>query len=165
MESMGSIVFFGTSALMAAALSYTKQVRTAKVTEIWIYPIKICKGIKMAKALVGKRGFEFDRLFMFVDKENNFISQRSHPKMALIECSINDECTFITISGPDGKDPLQINLSIPISSDKVPITCTVWGDECSADVVPLAGEWLCNYLQVSETGFRLVRMAGTFRSI
>lgn len=160
MDSYGSIVFIGTSALLAAALSYAKSVRTAKVTEIWIYPIKSCGGISMKKALVGKRGFEFDRLFMFVDKENNFISQRSHPKLALIVCSIDDDCTVLTISGPDGKDKLYISMGAPNTSNKVQITCTVWGEECSADVVPHAGEWLCNFLHGTETGFRLVRMAG-----
>ncbi len=74
------------SRLLAQNLSKPK----IKVSEIWIYPIKSCKGFKANTAKVCKTGFEYDRMFMLADAEGKFISQRSHPKMALIETSLNE---------------------------------------------------------------------------
>jgi uncharacterized protein YcbX len=42
-----------------------------EITDLWIYPIKSCRGISLKKALVTKQGLELDRRWMFVDAENN----------------------------------------------------------------------------------------------
>lgn len=62
-----------------------------KISELWIYPIKSCKGIKVDHVDVTPRGFELDRIFMVADSNGKFVSQRSHPSMALIEVAIVNE--------------------------------------------------------------------------
>lgn len=59
-----------------------------KISELRIYPIKSCRGISVDSAVVGARGFRFDRRAMIVDSEGIFISQRTLPKLAqvIVEC-------------------------------------------------------------------------------
>ncbi len=64
--------------------------KTVTISEIWIYPIKSCKGIKVQSSLVVKTGFRYDRVFMLVDMKGMFLSQRKYPRMALIETKICD---------------------------------------------------------------------------
>ena len=58
-----------------------------KVAEIWVYPIKGLGGQKVESAFATESGFKNDRRFMLVDKNNKFISQRSHSMMARLEAS------------------------------------------------------------------------------
>jgi uncharacterized protein YcbX len=47
-----------------------------KVSAIYIYPIKSCRGIKLENSVTSKNGFKYDRLFMVVDRNLKFVSQR-----------------------------------------------------------------------------------------
>jgi hypothetical protein len=58
------------------------------VSELWVYPIKSCKGIKVDSAVITARGFYLDRIFMVVDSTGKFVSQRSYPAMALIDVRV-----------------------------------------------------------------------------
>ena len=71
-----------------------------KVRNLWIYPVKSCRGIDVLKATCTSVGLEFDRQFSFAryqksSKPNEtdiykwtFITQRSIPKMATIRTEI-----------------------------------------------------------------------------
>lgn len=54
-----------------------------QITQLYIYPIKGMAGIAMHEATIALGGFELDRCWMLVDKDNNFVSQRNLPAMAL----------------------------------------------------------------------------------
>ena len=58
------------------------------ISELWIYPIKSCKGIRVDRAEITPRGFDLDRLFMLADSTGKFVSQRSYPTMALIDVQV-----------------------------------------------------------------------------
>ena len=77
-------------ATIAATLWNQRKSSTkfVKISELWIYPIKSCKGIRVERAEVTARGFALDRTFMVADANGKFVSQRSHPSMALIEVAI-----------------------------------------------------------------------------
>lgn len=62
-----------------------------KLTEIHTYPIKSCSGISLQTAKIEKRGLQYDRRWMLIDKRNDFITQRVHHKMALINIEIIDD--------------------------------------------------------------------------
>ena len=160
MDYIDSIAFFGTSALIASFLLRQKAKKTATVSELYIYPIKSCGGIKVSEALVGKRGFALDRIFMLIDKESVFVSQRTEPKMALIAQNIDEKSNVLTLSSPGSKS-FKIDLDISKISHQVPINCSVWGEDCTAYVVKEAGEWFCSVLNVPNGDYRLVRMAGS----
>lgn len=56
----------------------------AKVTGLWIYPVKSCRGISLKEMEIGPTGPAFDRKWMIVDEQNQFITRRTEPRLAEI---------------------------------------------------------------------------------
>ena len=71
----------------------------AKISKLFIYPVKSCKGIAVDSAIATPAGFKYDRNWMIVDGKNRFMTQRSHQQMSQIECALNDECLTMTFGG------------------------------------------------------------------
>ena len=92
------------------------------VSELHIYPIKSCRGLRLPTADVEERGFRFDRRWMVADESGLFLSQRKIPAMALIEVALGSG--HLTVSAP-GMD----RLAIPLEPDpRTPVRTTIWGD-------------------------------------
>jgi hypothetical protein len=47
-------------------LGFNAKHETAIVSELWIYPIKSCRGVQVRHAEIDSRGFKYDRNFMIV---------------------------------------------------------------------------------------------------
>ena len=62
------------------------------LTAINIYPIKSARGISLPSAQLDDRGLELDRRWMVVDEEGHFLTQRTLPKMALINVALREDC-------------------------------------------------------------------------
>ena len=60
------------------------------ISELFIYPIKSLRGISLQSACVTDRGLQNDRRWMIVDENNQFLSLRTIPKMALLKVEMND---------------------------------------------------------------------------
>jgi uncharacterized protein YcbX len=58
------------------------------ISQINIYPIKSLKGISVQSAVIEDRGLQYDRRWMLINRENNFLSQRTYPRMATISVRI-----------------------------------------------------------------------------
>ena len=56
-----------------------------KISRLTVYPLKSCKGIDVKRARLTETGFEWDRCFCVIDKDGEFISQRTVPELALVE--------------------------------------------------------------------------------
>jgi uncharacterized protein len=56
----------------------------ATLASLHVYPVKSCRGIELAHAVVDVRGLQHDREWMIVDATGRFITQREHPEMARI---------------------------------------------------------------------------------
>ncbi len=78
------------------------------LTEINIYPVKSCAGISVQSARVEKRGLQFDRRWMVVDAANRFISQRSHPKLALVKTTLSNDSIGLHFDGMEFELPISI---------------------------------------------------------
>ncbi|MFO7846911.1 MAG: MOSC domain-containing protein, partial [Balneolaceae bacterium] len=63
---------------------------TMHLQDIFTYPIKSLGGIRLEEATLEERGLKYDRRWMLVDKKGKFLSQRKHPKMALLQTRISD---------------------------------------------------------------------------
>ncbi len=64
-----------------------------RVKEIATFPVKSCGGIWQKEADVTKRGLFNDRTFMVVDEQGRMMTQREHPRMALI--SVGQSGSFV----------------------------------------------------------------------
>lgn len=130
------------------------------VTALYIYPIKSCKGVNLDSAQISKRGFLYDRLFMVIDENGKFVSQRTQPKMCVIETEINFDLKTLTISAPS---IMPTVLTIPLDGSKNEVSeairVTVWGDECIANEAfgEEGNRWFQKCLDTPS--LRLVRMS------
>lgn len=128
------------------------------VSELWIYPIKSCKGIQLVENKIVVTGFQYDRRFMVVDEENNFLTQRQHHKMALITCKIVGEDLQISATDyPTIRLPLN-----PLRGTN--LQARVWSDTCeSIEIGERYNEWFssflglkCKLVYMPETSNRIV---------
>lgn len=125
-----------------------------------LYPVKSCRGLAVPSAEVDDHGFVGDRRFMVVtEDEGMFLTQRSHPRMALIETSLTPDTLILST-------PKHGSVSVPRTSSLTPHASiqrrvTVWRSTTSADDCgdEPAG-WLSDFLGLP---LRLVRMGGTFQ--
>lgn len=118
------------------------------LSDIFIYPVKSLSGIKLTSWPVVETGFKFDRQWMLIDKERQFLSQRRLPKMALMKTAIAGN--QIIVSAP-GVDNLVLELE-PIPGET--INSTIWHDHVDTLAVSAeADEWFSRFL---ETDCRLV---------
>lgn len=67
-----------------------------QVSSLYIYPIKSLGGFSVDQALVTDRGLQYDRRWMLVDAQGNFLSQRSIPQMALLQTAITGSGLQVT---------------------------------------------------------------------
>ncbi|MES2375620.1 MAG: MOSC N-terminal beta barrel domain-containing protein [Bacteroidota bacterium] len=101
-----------------------------KISELYIYPIKSLGGIKLDKAVITDRGFQYDRRWMLIDINNRFISQRECAKMALLKTSISDHSLTVTFTLDNSfiKIPL-----LPVKKEVIQVT--IWDDACAGQLV------------------------------
>lgn len=112
-----------------------------RVKELYIYPVKSMGGIKVAKALAMKAGFEHDRRWMLIDRENKFVTQRQLPQLALFKTNIADN--HLTISYESHEFAIGLD-----ETDTEVINTQVWDDEAKVKRVnQLADEWLSDMLK------------------
>jgi uncharacterized protein YcbX len=123
------------------------------VSALYRYPIKGCKGHALTEATTEARGLAGDRSLMIVDADNEFISQRTLPKMALIAPALHDDSMTLTAPGMPA-------LAFTPGSEGRPVRARVWNDVCDAvDQGNDVAMWLSDFLREPA---RLVRMADGF---
>jgi uncharacterized protein YcbX len=98
-----------------------------RVTALYIYPLKGAKGIAVPSARTTPRGFEGDRRFMLVGSDGRFLSQRSHPALALVETALAEGALRVRYEGAE--------LVVPIPSRGRSHSVRIWKDTVEAVVV------------------------------
>jgi uncharacterized protein len=113
------------------------------LSEINIYPVKSLGGISLTSAIIEERGLQYDRRWMLVDENNQFMTQRKIHKMALIKMQISAAYLQASmVNMPDLRIPFA-----PQTSER--ITVTIWDDTCQAVVVSKeVNEWFSEALQI-----------------
>jgi uncharacterized protein len=81
----------------------------SEIVELRIYPIKSCRGIKVDRTTLTRRGLDLDRRWMFVDdKKHEFITIRQKSQMTLIDTAISADGQVLTISIRDTDKSVNI---------------------------------------------------------
>jgi uncharacterized protein YcbX len=98
-----------------------------RVAELWVYPIKSARGIRLPHAAVTAGGFALDRRWMVVDASGQFVTQRSHPALARAVVAITN--AELCVTAPD-----LPRLAVPLAPppDAPAVRATVWDDTCDA---------------------------------
>jgi uncharacterized protein YcbX len=133
----------------------------AILSAITLYPIKSCAGIDLRAAILTRAGLMTgstmgsiaDREWMVVDGAGHFLTQREHPRMALIAPRLNGPS--LTVQAP-GTAPFDIALAWPGPLAATPMV-QVWDDHVPAfDCGDPAAAW---FSQAIGAPCRLVRAA------
>jgi len=61
------------------------------ISQLFIYPIKPLGGFEVSSAQLTDRGFQYDRRWMLVDMDGNFLTQREYAAMSLLQTAIVDD--------------------------------------------------------------------------
>jgi uncharacterized protein len=130
------------------------------VKELWIYPIKSCRGIQLSKAEFSLTGFAYDRLFMITNQNNRFVSQRTYPKLALLEPSFQ-RSGYLTLTNPHTQTSVEIPLKEPATPYEVH-NVTIWSDTCEGiDMGDHVAKFINEFLGTGQE-MRLMRMPDDF---
>jgi uncharacterized protein len=113
------------------------------IQSLWVYPVKSCAGVQVTEAILTATGLEFDRAWMVVDAQGDFVTQRELPRMCLIQPTLKHYEMVLRAPGM---------LALHIALDKVeqPCRASVWGQDCAAyDMGDVAAQWFTDFLAQS----------------
>ena len=120
----------------------------AVISRLYVYPVKSCAGIRVEQALLLDTGLEFDRAWMVVDGQGNFLTQRELPRLALVQPQLK---VFEMIL----RAPGMLALHIALDQVEAPARARLWNEEVAAyDMGPIAAQWFTDFLGLPA---RLVR--------
>lgn len=114
------------------------------IHSLYIYPIKSCQGIQFDSLELVETGFKYDRHWMVVDKQGQFLSQRKHPEMATIKTALSETSLLVSTSKMDEQ------LEIPLHNDNdYQLQVNIWKDQCRAQIVSTqASQWFSQFLEI-----------------
>jgi uncharacterized protein len=111
------------------------------LTGIYVYPVKGLGGIAVDESETTTRGLKFDRRFMVVDQDHEFVSQREIPKMATVWAEVVG--STLELAAAD-REPVAVDIeprAFPTRSVRV------WSSHVHAHTVSAdADAWLSDYL-------------------
>jgi uncharacterized protein YcbX len=120
------------------------------LSAITLYPIKSCAGLSLEEATLTPLGLMtaqiYDREWMVVDENGLAMTQREHPRMALIRPTIKG--STLEVQAP-GMLRLEIPLGLPDPSAAPTLQTQVWDDAVLAyDCDALTAEWFTKAIGV-----------------
>ena len=114
-----------------------------RVQSLNYYPIKSCAKIEAEAVTFSEQGIEHDREFMLVGKNGQFLSQRTHPELALVQTSIEDGMLY---ANAPNMGELAISLTPNPEAEIIPIDLFK-KPGAGTNVGPDAAAYFTDYLQ------------------
>jgi uncharacterized protein len=117
-----------------------------QINRLFVYPVKSLGGISVHSAFLTDRGFQYDRRWMLINEQNQFMTQREYPQMALLQTAITDDGISIF-----HMDNIHERITIPFCSpSENKFTVKVWDDTCEAVFVDnKIDKWISDRLNVN----------------
>lgn len=113
------------------------------IAELNVYPVKSLAGFSLQKAQLTRAGLRHDRRWMVVRADGEFLTQRTHPQMALLQTAVDGgQLTLSTFGMDDHEVP-------PARAEMKRLRSRVWSDK--VDAVEHGAEtcaWLSQALDV-----------------
>ncbi|KAG6558290.1 hypothetical protein Mapa_000040 [Marchantia paleacea] len=135
-----------------------------EVSEIHVYPVKSCRGIRLQSANLASTGLTWDRQWMVVDHKGVFLTQRQFPTFSKIDISLPIEAldeswmplgpeSALCVKAPD-MEPLDVPLLPRYEREKIEVAVWGWTGK-GFDEGDTPSQWFSKYL--GKPGLRLVR--------
>lgn len=110
------------------------------ISRLFVYPIKSCAGVEVQEAILTETGLEFDRAWMVVDEQREFLTQRELPRMALIKPQLKAYEMVLRAPG-------MLALHLKLDEVEAAVRVRVWDHEAAAfDMGGVAAQWLTDFL-------------------
>jgi uncharacterized protein len=107
-----------------------------RLTDLWRYPVKSCRGEPLAEAAVEPWGLAGDRRWMIVDADGTVVTAREYPALVLVTPRL--EGGKLTLASPGLPD-----LTVPVPSGDDLVRVQVWSSELLASPADeAASPWL-----------------------
>src|SRR5690606_21953598 len=108
------------------------------ILSLHTYPVKSCGAITHTQVGVSTTGLAHDREWMVIDGSGRFLTQRTEPRMALIQPAL--DATALFLNAPE-MPTLRISLS-PSEERTNATPLRIWGSQTlGQDEGDLAGRW------------------------
>lgn len=113
-----------------------------------LHPVKSCGALAPREAELVETGLDLDRAWMVVTPQGAMLTQREHPKLALVQPTLRLSDLLL-------KAPGMLGLHLALDRVETPTRVQVWRDLVKAwDMGDLAAQWFSDFLG---TPVRLVR--------
>jgi uncharacterized protein len=112
----------------------------ARISRLFVYPVKSCAGVELTEAVLTETGLDLDRAWMVVDADGQFVTQRELPRMALIRPQLKHYEVVLRAPGM---------LALHLATDAVeqPVKVKLWDDAVEAfDMGDVAAQWFTDFL-------------------
>jgi uncharacterized protein YcbX len=111
-----------------------------KIAELFVYPVKSCAGVRMDEVSIAPTGFKFDRNWMIIDDSGTFVTQREHPKLALVQPEFANGGIILSA-------PVMEPLHVSASGNGDPTKISLFGETHEAlSITAEADAWFSTYL-------------------
>ncbi|RLB50335.1 MAG: MOSC domain-containing protein [Deltaproteobacteria bacterium] len=111
-----------------------------RITELYLYPVKSCRGIAVSSVRVGRRGPAGDRRFMVVDRAGEFITQRQEPRLALVDAAFAGDRLVLSTGHEE--------ITVPRApTDGPEASVRVWGSKVRAIEVADGSSFFTTHLE------------------
>lgn len=111
-----------------------------RIADLFVHPIKSCARIALPAARLIDTGLEWDREWMLVDPDGDFVSQREQPRLALVSPQLRANDLVLRAPG-------MLALHLSLDAVESPLPVRVWDDSLQAyDMGDLAAQWFSDFL-------------------
>jgi uncharacterized protein len=127
-----------------------------RIASLHVYPVKGCRGIAVDRMEILRRGPKNDRRYMVLGQEGTFLTQRTHPRLALVATRLTPDTLELSAGGTDAR--------VPLTREGARRTVRVWDDDVDAlsgfdDADAFFSDWLgerCTLVAMPEDAERPV---------
>lgn len=119
----------------------------ASIQDLWLYPVKSCRGIRVTHANLTATGLEFDRAWCVVDRDGvnvsqcEAISQRRMPSLAKIAVAFSEDRTLLLLDAP-GMPRIAVPTALEGYSSEEALRV-----ECSGKSTTTGGGWSLGFVE------------------
>lgn len=129
----------------------------ARLTGLFVYPVKSMKGIALDEAELTEFGLRHDRRWMVIQAEGPFVTQRNEPRLARIETRLEPDGVVLSA---EGHGSIMLPFQSPVGAA---VRTQVWKDPVEAlDEGDAVADWLTAAVGARQL-LRIVRLAPGFR--
>ncbi|AKD54916.1 MOSC domain-containing protein [Spirosoma radiotolerans] len=135
------------------------------IAELLIYPIKSLGAISVTETVVEGKGLRYDRRFMLVDPNGDFMTQRTNHQMALLDVAMDGDAGLRVWHRHRPTDVLTLPLTIPSQTEaettpRETVAVTIW-DSRNVPALVVSAEADQWFSRVLDKPCRLVYMPET----